>query len=56
MGDIIHLIDGQKVEVLDNEVEDEPVAQLLEVGQGHRLKDRHNLSPADGFAALELNK
>ena len=50
------LVDGQQVQVLDDEVEDEPVAQLLQVGQRHRLQDGLHVRPADRFSALREKK
>ena len=46
------LVDGEQVEVLDDKVEDQPITQLLQVGQGHRLQDGLHLRPADRLSAL----
>ena len=46
------LIDGEGVEVLADEVEHEPIADLLQIAQGLGFKNGLHIRALGGFAAL----
>jgi len=47
-----HLVDGQGVQVLDDQVEDEPVADLLSDTKGLWVQDRLDVGSFNRFPAL----
>jgi hypothetical protein len=47
------LVHGQRVQVLGDEVQHEPVADLLHEGQGRRLQDGFDVRPLGRLAALK---